>query len=192
MPRIATRHTHIIAYRQRFSLGVRMLGCLVLLAGTIVMAAAVVELAKGLMSQAVWLMASLGCLLVACGALLFCGERGKLFDREARTVTFWWGVVWPLWRTIHDLQPYPAIGVEPHDEAGLARWRVSLWKTGAERLELFDVASQQVAEGAARQVAAFLSLVIAPPPASPPPALTAAAENTTASAGPQEGRWTRS
>lgn len=170
MPRIATRHAHKLAYRQRFSLGVRMLGCLVMLAGAMVLAAALAEVVKGSPLKSVWLMFSLGCLLVACGAILFCGERGKLIDREARTLTCWRGAVWPLFRRQHDLHAYNAIGVQSRDQAGLRRWCVVLWNGQGELLELFDLASEETARVAARQVAKFLSLVIAQPPATPVPA----------------------
>lgn len=182
MPRIATRHAHKLAYRQRFSLGVRMLGCLVLLAGAIVLAAVVAELVKGSISKTVWFAVSLGCLLVACGGALFAGARGKLIDREARTVTFWWGIVWPLAGTSYDLQPYQAVGVEAYDDAGLMRWRVSLWNAQSDRLQLFDLASHEVAEAAARQVAGFLSLIIA----APPPCATATSAESVPAA-PAEG-----
>ncbi|MGH7137332.1 MAG: hypothetical protein ACREHD_16435, partial [Pirellulales bacterium] len=93
MPRIATRHAHKLAYRRRLSLGVRMLGCLILLAGAMVLAAALAEVVKGPLSRSVGLMIGLGVLLFVCGAGLFWGEHGKLLDRESRTLRCWWGVI---------------------------------------------------------------------------------------------------
>ena len=96
MPRIATRHAHQLAYRRRFSLGVRMLGCLVMLAGALVLIAAGAEAAEGSISPSFWLATSLGTVLFICGAALFWGERGKLLDRESRTLKCWWGIGFPL------------------------------------------------------------------------------------------------
>ncbi|HEV3340857.1 MAG TPA: hypothetical protein VG125_10890 [Pirellulales bacterium] len=166
MPRVATRHAHQLAYRQRFSVGVRMFGCLVLIAGSIVLAAAVAEATKESISKTAWLAVSLGCLLAVSGTTLLCGQRGKLIDREQGTVTRWWGVVRPLWRSTRDMRGYQAIAVESHEVAGLARWRVNLCGAQGERLELFDLASHEAAQAAARGVAAFLSLTILLPGAA--------------------------
>src|SRR6185437_8693802 len=68
------------------------------------------------------------------------------------------------------LHAYNAIGVQSRDQAGLRRWCVVLWNGQGELLELFDLASEETARVAARQVAKFLSLVIAQPPATPVPA----------------------
>ena len=65
MPRIATRHAHKLAYRQRFSLGVRMLGCLVMLTGAMLLAAVLAEMVKGSPSKSVWVMLALGLVLQA-------------------------------------------------------------------------------------------------------------------------------
>ncbi|HQU43114.1 MAG: hypothetical protein B7Z73_04505 [Planctomycetia bacterium 21-64-5] len=149
-----------------------MLGCLVLLAGTIVLVATVAEVAKGASRTTVARMAVLGCGLVLIGGPLFCGERGKLFDRQCRTMTSWLGMFRPLWRTTLDLSPYQSVGIETYDEAGVTRWHVHLLNAQGERLDVFDLADREAAECAARQVAGFLSLALAaqPPVAGPVPA----------------------
>jgi hypothetical protein len=195
MPRIATRHAHKLAYRQRFSLGVRMLGCLVMLAGAMLLAAALAEVVKGSHSKSVWVMLSLGLVLVAGGTPLFLGERGKLIDREARTLTCWRGAFWRLFRTHYDLQPYQAVGVQRHDDAGQSRWSVELWNAQGERLEVFDLASEEAAQVGARQVARFLSLMIAPPPATAlvpttEPVASAVPISENAAAPAPDDRWT--
>jgi hypothetical protein len=166
MPRIATRHAHQLAYRQRFSVGVRMVGCLVLIAGSIVLVAAVAEVTEDSISKTAWLGVSLGCALVVVGTVLLCGERGKLIDREQGTVTRWWGIVRPWWHSTRDMREYQALSVEAYDVAGVARWRVNLCGSQAERLELFDLGSHEAAQAAARRVAAFLSLTILLPGAT--------------------------
>ncbi|HET6879946.1 MAG TPA: hypothetical protein VFI31_07315 [Pirellulales bacterium] len=168
MPRIATRHAHKLAYRRRFSLGVRMIGCLILLAGAIVLAAALAELVKASTSPSLYLMTALGVVLFVVGATLFCGERGKLIDRQGRVLKCWWGAILPLRRTYYDLQPYQAVGIQPLAEAGTNRWRVCLWNGQGERLDLFDLPTAETAELAARQIGMFLSLALAPPPAAVP------------------------
>jgi hypothetical protein len=198
MPRIATRHAHRLAYRQRFSVGVRMLGCLVLLAGCMVLAAVAAEATKGAMSKTSWLAVSLGLLLAICGAVLLAGERGKLIDREERTVTRWWGIARPLWYHTREVRAFQAVGIDPYHEAGVIRYRVCLCGAQIEPLELFHLANQQAAEGAARQVATFLSLGIGPPPAAvaiaravtgPAEAAPAAAPSAPA---PLDDRWVHS
>lgn len=164
MPRIAIRHAHKLAYRRRLSLGLRMLGCLVMLAGAIVLAAALAELAKGPPSREARLMIALGPVLFFSGATFFCGERGLLIDRETRTLKRWWGVLLPLWRTLDDISHYQAIGVVSSPDAALRRWRVCLFDAQAERLELFELAAEDVADFAARQIAGFLSLPLIQPP----------------------------
>src|SRR5579863_10537644 len=126
MPRIATRHAHQLAYRQRFSVGVRMVGCLLLIAGSIVLAAMMVRARERSISETSWLTVSIGLAVALCGAVLLCGERGKLIDREHKTITRWWGIVRPLWRSTRDVQPYQAVVVESSEEASVTRWRVSL------------------------------------------------------------------
>lgn len=166
MPRIAIRHAHKLAYRRRLSLGPRMLGCLVMLAGAIVMAAALAEAAKGQSSREALLMIVFGPLLFAAGATLFCGERGLLIDRETRTLKRWWSVIVPLWRTLDDISQYQAAGCCLNADTALPRWRVCLFNAQGERIELFELAEEEVAEFAARQVAGFLSLPLARPPAA--------------------------
>jgi hypothetical protein len=183
MPRIATRHAHQLAYRQRFSVGVRMFGCLLLLAGSIVLAATIAKARQRSTSETPWLTVSIGLVLAVCGAVLLCGERGKRIDRQYKTVTRWWGIVIPLWRRTRDLQPFQALVVESREEASVPRWRVSLFGAPAERLELFDLPSHEVAQAVAQQVAAFLSLTILLPGAAP-----AAAVPAQASAPPND-RW---
>ncbi|HWB14009.1 MAG TPA: hypothetical protein VG826_32585 [Pirellulales bacterium] len=173
MPRIATRHPHQLAYRQRFSLGVRMFGCLVLLAGGIVLAATITRARGRSVSDTPWLTLSMGFAVAAWGAILLWGERGKLIDREQRTVTRWWGIARPLWQRTRDVRPYQAVAVESSGEASPTRWRVSLFADQVQPLQLFDLPTQEAAQTAARQVAAFLSLTILLPAATgadtPPP-----------------------
>lgn len=164
MPRIATRNAFRLAYRQRFSMGVRMLGCLVLLAGSIVIVAAVAEAAKGASPGHIARMGALGGALVLIGGPLFCGERGKVFDRQARTMTSWLGMFRPLWRNMRDLQPYQSVKADAYVAAGAVRWRVYLSNSQGEQLELFDLAGRDAAEAAARQVGSFMSVVVAPMP----------------------------
>lgn len=166
MPRIATRHAHKLAYRRRLSLGVRMLGCLVMLAGAIVLAAALAEFAKGPLSREARLMVSLGVVLSLVGASLFCGERGILIDRETRTLKRWWGVIVPLRRAFDDISQYQAVGFCACADSALPCWRVCLYNSQGEQLELFDLDTEQVAVFAARQVASFLSLPLAPLPSA--------------------------
>ncbi|HVX15294.1 MAG TPA: hypothetical protein VHC22_29160 [Pirellulales bacterium] len=193
MPRIATRHAHQLAYRRRFSLGVRMLGCLVLLAGTLLMAAALVGIASGPMTNSIRVMGLVGALLFLAGAALFCGERGMLFDLETRTLRRWWGIVFPLIRSVHDLNLYQDVEVQPHDAAGLVRWRVALKSPQGECLNLFDLPSLEAARLAARQVGALLSLRVGPSvadsaaaPLGHPVATTAAPATAAVSA---DNRW---
>lgn len=193
MPRIATRHAHKLAYRRRFSLVVRMIGCLILLAGAIVLAAALAELVKGSLSRPLYLMTGCGVLLFTCGAVLFWGERGKSLDRQTRTLKCWWSVIIPLRRGFHDLQHYQAVGVQSRLDAGLSRWRVTLWNPQGERLDLFEAANAETAELAARQIGTFLSLAVAPPPASAA-TISTAGEQPTELAAPittaRDNRWT--
>jgi hypothetical protein len=185
MPRIATRHAHQLAYRQRFSVGVRMFGCLLLIAGSIVLAATVVKARQRSISDTRWLTVSICLVVAACGAVFLWGEHGKRIDREHKAVTRWWGVGRPLWRRTRDMQPYQAVVVERCEDASVTRWRVSLFGDPAERLELFDLPSHHVAQAVARQVAAFLSLTILLPGTAP-----AAAVLTQAPAPPPASdRW---
>lgn len=177
MPRIATRNAYRLAYRQRFSVGVRMLGCLVMLAGSIVIVAAIAEAAKGASRAHLVRMGVLGGVLVLIGVPLFCGERGKVFDRQTRSFTTWLGVFRPLWRRTRDLQAYQSVKADAYDAAGVVRWRVYLTNSQGEQLDVFDLADRDAADAAARQLGNFLSLVMAPMPATPAgtPAMTGAA-----------------
>jgi hypothetical protein len=189
MPRIATRNPHQLAYRQRFSVGVRMLGCLVLLAGTLVLIAAAAEAAKGDFSKTFWLAMALGIILVICGAVLLAGERGKVIDREQRTVNSWWAVGCPLWYSTRDVQTFEAVVIETYDDVGIIRWCVNLCGQHDAPLELFDLANQQAAEGAARQVAAFLALRMGPPPPVTTGAVSDVSELAPPRGAPVGDRW---
>ena len=167
MPRIATRNAYRLAYRQRFSVGVRMLGCLVLLAGSIVIVAAIADAMKGSSPAHLVRMGMLGGVLVLIGAPLFCGQRGKVFDRQTRSYTTWLGIFRPLWRTTRDLQAFQSVKADAYDAAGVVRWRVYLSNSQGEQLDVFDLADRDAADAAARQLGSFLSLLMAPMPATP-------------------------
>lgn len=166
MPRIAIRHAHRLAYRRRLSLGLRMLGCLVMLAGAIVSAAALAEAAKGPLSREARLMIVFGVVLFLPGTTLFCGERGMLIDRETRSLKRWWSVVLPLRRTFDDISHYQAVGVYASADPLSSRWHVCLFNAHGEQLQLFELVGEDVAVYAARQVAGFLSLPFALPSAA--------------------------
>jgi drug/metabolite transporter (DMT)-like permease len=166
MPRVATRHAHQLAFRQRFSVGVRMLGCLLLIAGGIVLVATILKTRGPSLSGTPWLTVSIGFVLAGCGVVLLYGERGKLIDREQRTVARWWGIVRPLWYRTRDLQPYRAVVVESCGDQSAARWHVSLFADQNQPLRLFELASHEAAQAAARQIATFLSLTILLPAAA--------------------------
>lgn len=189
MPRIATRNAFRLAYRQRFGAGVRMLGCLLLLCGTIVIMSAVADAFKEASRAHVARLSVLGSLLVLIGAPLLWGERGKVVDRQERKFTTWLGMVRPLWRTTHDLQPYQSVKADPYDAAGVVRWRVYLANSQGEQLEVFDLADRDAAEVAARQIGDFLSFVVAPLPAVPAE-LSPASTPSIAAAAVSESCWT--
>lgn len=170
MPRIETRRAHQLAYRQRFSRPVRRLGCAGLIAG--VFLALMPWMSRGRPADTSTRTSAGGFLMIAVGAGLLWGRRGKLIDREAGTISVWWGAPWALARTTYELVAFQSLVVAPHDEGGRLRWRVALLTADEERLDLFDLSDAPSAHHAAERIGQFLSFPVntAPlPPADPPP-----------------------
>lgn len=182
MPRIDTGLAHQLAYRQRFSRGCRLLGCIAFLAGGMLAASPLLLTAEAASHETAGVVAVIGVLLAALGLVLLFGRRGKLFDKEEGTVALWWGVG-PRWHEdIYELGEFSQIIVRPpSDHAG--PWQISLANAAGEALPLFRLASETAARVAAEEVAGFLNLplVLAPPEPPSPPAEAEAP--STASAG---------
>lgn len=170
MPRIETRRAHQLAYRQRFSRPVRWLGCAGLIAGMFL--ALMPWISRGRPADASTRGSAGGFLMIAVSAGLLWGRRGKLIDREAGTISFWWGAPWALARTTYELAAFQSLVVAPHDEGGRLRWRVALLAAD-ERLDLFDISDAATAQQAAERIGQFLSFPVSTAPPAPteaPPA----------------------
>lgn len=172
MPRIESRRADQLAYRQRFSRPVRWLGCAGLIAG--VFLALAPWLGRGQAPGSSARTSTGGLLVIAAGAGLLWGRRGKLIDREAGTISFWWGAPWALARTTYELAAFQSLVVAPYEEEGSRlRWRVALLAADEERLDLFDLSDAASAHQAAERIGRFLTLPVkvldAPPDAEPTP-----------------------
>ncbi|HJT34743.1 MAG TPA: hypothetical protein VJ783_22135 [Pirellulales bacterium] len=171
MPRIETRQAHQLAYRQRFSRPVRWLGCAGLMTG--VFLALMPWIFRSRPGDASTRTSAGALLLTAVSAGLWWGRRGKLIDREAGTISFWWGAPWALARTTYELAAFQSLVVAPHEEGGRLCWRVALLAADEERLDLFDLSDAASAQQAAERIGQFLSLPVkvldAPPPAESSP-----------------------
>lgn len=160
MPRINTQRAHELAYRQRFSRPVRWLGCAGLLLGVLLISAP--WLLRNRWQNGPAKAAGLGVLLTVAGGALVWGRRGKRFDRQAGTITFWWGAPWALARTSYDLAAFQSLAVASHEQRGRLRWRVAFLTGDGERLDLFDLCDAVSAQRAAEQIGQFLSLPVLP------------------------------
>ena len=158
MPRIETRRAHQLAYRQRFSRPLRWLGCAGLLVGIFLTMAPWMERDRPVDTSTRISAGAL--LLIATGAILLWGRRGKLFDREAGTICFWWGAPWVLARTTYELAAFQSLVVAPYEHGGRLRWRVALLAAEGERLDLFDLPDADVARQAAERIGRFLTLPV--------------------------------
>jgi hypothetical protein len=185
MPRVDTGLPHQLAYRQRFSRGCRLLGCAIFLAGGMLAASPLLLADAEALSQAARTAAVFGALLASLGLLLLLGRRGKLFDKEERTVAFWWGVGWRWHEEVYDLRPFTQLVVRPAGEFA-ASWQISLADHVGEQLPLFHLPSEAITRVAATELASFLALpiVLAPPepPSSEGPTAAATASEPAASA----------
>lgn len=168
MPRVDTGLPHQLAYRQRFSRVCRLLGCAVSLAGGMLSASPLLLADAEAPSQAARTAAVFGALLASLGLLLLLGRRGKLFDKEERTVAFWWGVGWRWHEEVYDLRPFTQLVVRPAGEFA-ASWQISLADPAGEQLPLFHLPSEAITRVAATELASFLGLPIALAPPEPPP-----------------------
>ncbi|HEX5442562.1 MAG TPA: hypothetical protein VFW87_01980 [Pirellulales bacterium] len=158
MPRIETRRAHELVYRQRFSRPVRWLGCAGLLVGLLlVLAPWLPRSGPGGRSTKT---AAAGVLVAVFSAGLVWGRRGKRFDREAGTVTFWWGAPWAVGQTSYELAAFPSLAAAPYEHGGRLRWKVVLLTSDGERLDLFDLADEAAARSAAEQISQFLTLPV--------------------------------
>lgn len=155
MPRIETRRAHQLAYRQRFSRPVRWLGCAGLMAGVFLMLTPWMSRGRPAASPRT---SAAGLLMIVVGAGLLWGRRGKLIDREAGTISFWWGAPWALARTTYELAAFQSLVVAPREEGGRLRWRVALLTGDEERLDLFDLSDAASAHQAAERIGQFLTL----------------------------------
>lgn len=158
MPRIETRRAHQLAYQQRFSRPVRWLGCAGLVVGLLMILAP--SLAGSRPGKPSAKITAGGILLTVISAGLVWGRRGKRFDRETRTISFWWGAPWAVARTTYDLPAFQSLGVEPYEQRGRLRWRVALLASDGERLDLFDLPAAAPAHAAAEQIGQFLALPV--------------------------------
>jgi hypothetical protein len=167
MPRIETGWEHQLAYRQRFSRGFRLLGCAVFLAGAM-LAASPVLLTAGELVETERTVAVLGGLLASAGLALLLARRGKLFDREEQTVTFWQGFGWRWHEAVYDLRGFANLVVRPGFHPS-EPWEVSLGGPSGERLTIFRLPHESAAQRAASEIAGFLNLPIVLAPPEPPP-----------------------
>lgn len=172
MPRIDTGREHQLAYRQRFSLGCRLFGCALLLAGA-VMGASPLLAAGAEPSQAGRTIAVVGVLLAALGLAIVFASRGKLFDREEGTITFWYGVGRRWQETVYDLRSFTTLVVRPDFERE-GSWELSLESPSGESLHLFRLPNESAVRIAATEIAGFLNVPIFLAPAAAPPETAAA------------------
>ena len=173
MPRVETGLPYQLAYRQRFHGWCRFLGFGSLLMGL------VIGLANGLLPAEHVSLNSLvasyafAATSVGGGSLLLLGRRGKRFDKAAGTVTFWWGLPWPIGHTVYNLRAYGALGIEHRGDHDPPRWCVFLHGPRGARLDVFDLPGPSAAQFAAGQIAGFLSLpivnLVTPPPRTAAP-----------------------
>lgn len=174
MPRIETGVEHQLAYRQRFSRGFRLLGCAVFLAGALLAGSPLLLDAEPV--ETARTVAVLGGLLASLGLALLLARRGKLFDREEGTVTFWQGFGWRWHEAVYDLRGFTNLVVRPgSDPTGL--WEIGLGGPSGERLTIFRLPHETAAQRAAREIAGFLNLPIVLAPPEPPPDPTASGDS---------------
>lgn len=164
MPRIETRRPQQLAYRQRFSRPMRWLGCIGLIVGLLVIVSPWGHRSRPGSHSLV--IAAGGFLLTLVGIGLVWGRRGKLFDREAGTITFWWGAPWAFARTSYELAGFQSLVVAPYEQRGEQRWQIALLTAEGERLDLFDLTDAVAAQRAAQEIGQFLELTIQAIPAS--------------------------
>ncbi len=187
MPRVETGLPYQLAYRQRFHGGCRLLGFGMLLMGLVVGVANGLLPAEHISPRTLLASYAFAALSAAGGTLLLLGRRGKLFDNLAGTATYWWGLPWPIGRTVYNLRAYGALGIEARGDREPPGWRVFLHGPRGARLVVFDLQELSTAQFAAGQIAGFLSLPIVNLLA--PPAKTDAPPGQAAVVRPGGDRW---
>ena len=168
MPRVEAGLPYQLAYRQRFQGWCRFLGFGLLLMGLVIGLANVLLPAEHVSLHSLVVSYIFAAISAGGGSLLLLGRRGKQFDKAAGTVTYWWGLPWPIGHTVYNLRAYGALGIQHRDDFDPPRWSVFLHGPRGARLEVFDLPELSAAQFAAAQIAGFLALpivnMVTPPP----------------------------
>ena len=101
-----------------------------------------------------------GGVFATVGAVLLFGRQGMTIDKNAWSVTFWWGLLRPMWSRHHDLSRFTSLVLQPEAEVSQdgprVSWRVSLSGEDVEKLTVFRSPDADEARTFAQQVADFL------------------------------------
>jgi hypothetical protein len=165
MPRIDSGRSYQLAYRQRFSRVCRLFGCAALVAGAMLMSVPWLLPDANASASAMRASLSFGAIAAALGVALLFGRRGKVFDKQEGTLTFWWGVLLPWRQTVYELSDFTMLAICPDRLAEPTRWRIALDTADGARLTIFELARESAARLAVAEIADFLGLpaiVLAP------------------------------
>lgn len=173
IPRITLRiegaTSNVLAYRKGFGKIQRFFGLFALSMGVLsmgVLSKGVLFLLSLLLETEVnagehpWVVPLVGGISATVGVVLVFWRRGMNIDMNAGSVTFWWGLLRPMWSTHHDVSRFTTLVLQPEaKESGSVPnvwWRVSLSGEGVEKLTLFGSSDLDEARTFAEQVADFL------------------------------------
>jgi hypothetical protein len=114
-----------------------------------------------------WATVLVGGMFATIGAVLVFGRKGITIDKNASSVTFWRGLLWPMWSRHHDLSRFTSLVLQPDAEVSgdvpRVWWRVSLSGEDVEKLTLFRSPDADEARTFAQQVADFLKYPLVEP-----------------------------
>jgi len=167
MPRIDSGLSYQLAYRQRFSRVCRLFGCAAFVAGAMSMSVPWLLPDADASASAMRASLSFGVVAAALGVALLFGRRGKVFDKQEGTLTFWWGVLRPWRQTVYELSDFTLLAICPNRLEEPTQWQIALDTASGERLTIFELTRESAARIATAEIAGFLGLpaiVLAPAP----------------------------
>ena len=115
-----------------------------------------------------WTWRLAGVLVGLAGLATMTYRTGAVLDREARTLTVWWGCPGLRRQRVHDLAG-AAVTVRPvasaYDQGTLPEYPVELWRGGEVLLEVCRPEERAEAEARAGELAGFLGVPLESEPA---------------------------
>lgn len=105
-----------------------------------------------------------GLVFATVGAVLLFGRSGIIFDKAARTVTRWYGLLFPMWTKVHELANFSDVSMgketRKHKNSAYIVFPVRLVTTEDDAFDISEPRDEQEARKLAEEIAKFLNFDI--------------------------------